>query len=427
MFKNKLKRLCAVTLAGMMVVSVSACSTSKSAEKNSVSKTEQAPEATTEAAKDDTTADYVASGVELPDNFENMIYPIEALMLQNYSKGYPYYANGASEEKSDSFWFSMAALTSLMENESAYGDGIEMDSYYYLKENTSNMYASALYNAYGMGNMEFPEIPDGDKYATYDDGKQMYGFLKGEVSSLVPYITNCVKDGSDYTHSSDGASMYTNRDPRLAAIIGYDGSVYGKNTIYTRISDNTTIDGLNQVKNRSTNTGYYLAKFLDKTLNFGQANVGTVFHLFPMIRLSDILLSYAEAMHHAYGMSADPEGYGLTAIEAIQKIRTRAGFGTNDKFLNGVTDNNFMEKVKQERRIELCFEEHRYFDLRRWMDGNQLREPIIGMKVEENASGLHYTRITVDEARNFKDYMYYHPIPLKVIKESPSIQQNPGW
>ena len=236
-----------------------------------------------------------------------------------------------------------------------------------------------------------------------------------------------MKDGSDYTHSSDGASMYTNRDPRLAAIIGYDGSVYGKNTIYTRISDNTTIDGLNQVKNRSTNTGYYLAKFLDKTLNFGQANVGTVFHLFPMIRLSDILLSYAEAMHHAYGMSADPEGYGLTAIEAIQKIRTRAGFGTNDKFLNGVTDNNFMEKVKQERRIELCFEEHRYFDLRRWMDGNQLREPIIGMKVEENASGLHYTRITVDEARNFKDYMYYHPIPLKVIKESPSIQQNPGW
>lgn len=46
------------------------------------------------------------------------------------------------------------------------------------------------------------EIPDGDKYATYDDGKQMYGFLKGEVSSLVPYITNCVKDGSDYIITS---------------------------------------------------------------------------------------------------------------------------------------------------------------------------------------------------------------------------------
>ncbi len=77
--------------------------------KNNVSKAEQASKATTEAAKDDTTADYVASGVKLPDNFENMIYPIEALMLQNYSKGYPYYANGASEEKSDSFWFSIAS------------------------------------------------------------------------------------------------------------------------------------------------------------------------------------------------------------------------------------------------------------------------------------------------------------------------------
>lgn len=197
MFKNKLKRLCAVVLAGMMVVSVSACSTSKSAKKSTVSKAEQETEATTEAAKD-TTADYVASGVELPDNFENMIYPIEALMVQKYSKGYPYYANGTSEEKSDSFWFSMAVLASLMETESAYGDGIEMDSYYYLKENTSNMYASALYNAYGMGNMEFPEIPDGDKYATYDDGKEMYGFLKGDVNTLAPYITNCTKDGSDY-------------------------------------------------------------------------------------------------------------------------------------------------------------------------------------------------------------------------------------
>lgn len=236
-----------------------------------------------------------------------------------------------------------------------------------------------------------------------------------------------MEDGSDYIQTSDGEGMYSRRDPRLKAVIGYDGSSYGKNTIYTRISDNTTLDGLNQVKNRSTNTGYYLAKFLDRTLNFGQATVGTVFHLFPMIRLSDILLSYAEAMHHAYGMNADPEGYGLTATEAVQKIRLRAGFGANDKFLEGVTDANFMEKVKQERRVELCFEEHRYFDLRRWMDGDQLRQPIVGMKVEEDAAGLHYMRFTVDETRNFKDYMYYHPIPLKVTKESPSIQQNPGW
>lgn len=203
MIKNKLKKFAAVALAGMMVVGVTACSTSKSAaKKNDVTKQEQGTEATTES-KGNTTTDYVASGVVLPDNFDNMIYPIEALMVQKFSKGYAYYTNDTSEDESDSFWFSMAVLTSLMETQSAYGDGVEADSFYYLKENTSNMYASALYNAYGKGDMEFPEIPDGDKYVTYSDDKDMYGFLKGDVGSLVPYITDCTKDGSDYVITAE--------------------------------------------------------------------------------------------------------------------------------------------------------------------------------------------------------------------------------
>lgn len=197
MIKNKLKRVLAVALAGMMVAGVVGCSSSKDAKKNNTAKSEQGTEATTES-KANTTADYVASNVTLPDNFDNMIYPIEALMVQKLSKGYAYYTNDTSEEEADSFWFSMAVLTSLMETESAYGDGVEEDSFYYLKENTTNMYASALYNTYGKGDMEFPEISDGDKYATYDDDKDMYGFLKGDVGSLVPYITDCTKDGSDY-------------------------------------------------------------------------------------------------------------------------------------------------------------------------------------------------------------------------------------
>lgn len=63
-----------------------------------------------------------------------------------------------------------------METESAYGDGVEEDSFYYLKENTTNMYASALYNTYGKDDMEFPEISDGDKYATIRDVKICMGF-----------------------------------------------------------------------------------------------------------------------------------------------------------------------------------------------------------------------------------------------------------
>ena len=125
MIKNKLKRVLAVALAGMMVAGVAGCSSSKDAKKNNTAKSEQGTEATTES-KANTTADYVASDVTLPDNFDNMIYPIEALMVQKLSKGYAYYTNDTSEEEADSFWFSMAVLTSLMETESAYGDGVEV-------------------------------------------------------------------------------------------------------------------------------------------------------------------------------------------------------------------------------------------------------------------------------------------------------------
>ena len=87
MIKNKLKRVLAVALAGMMVAGVAGCSSSKDAKKNNTAKSEQGTEATTES-KANTTADYVASNVTLPDNFDNMIYPIEALMVQKLSKGY---------------------------------------------------------------------------------------------------------------------------------------------------------------------------------------------------------------------------------------------------------------------------------------------------------------------------------------------------
>lgn len=80
MIKNKLKRVLAVALAGMMVAGVAGCSSSKDAKKNNTAKSEQGTEATTES-KANTTADYVASNVTLPDNFDNMIYPIEALSL----------------------------------------------------------------------------------------------------------------------------------------------------------------------------------------------------------------------------------------------------------------------------------------------------------------------------------------------------------
>lgn len=236
-----------------------------------------------------------------------------------------------------------------------------------------------------------------------------------------------LSSGLTYTRGN-AATQYTGRDPRLGVIVGYNGSTYGKmSKISTKTGDGATLDGLNMVMDRSTNTGYYLRKFLDVNVNFKVANPATTFHLFPIIRLADIMLLYAEAMNEAYGPDTDPAGYGLTARTAIQRIRARAGF-TTDQYLTGVvTKEQMLQKIKNERRIELAFEEQRYFDLRRWMEGEKLNRPVTGIRIEDNAGSLAYSYFEVDNQRKFDTKMYLHPIPLTEIKISPRLTQNPGW
>ena len=237
-------------------------------------------------------------------------------------------------------------------------------------------------------------------------------------------------DGSKYTRTSTDVPVYTNRDKRFDMIVGYNGSTYGaRGVIYTKLGNGETSDGLNKQQDRSTNTGYYLKKFLDTNINFSIGTPATTFHLFPIIRLADIYLFYAEAMTQAYGFEVDPKVYGLTAKAAIQKVRTRAGFTTTDKYYDGATDKaTQLQKIYDERRIELCFEESRYFDLRRWMLTDVLKQPIKGMKIDNSVDNvLTYTEITVDDKRTFVDRMYFTPIPLSETKIFTGLQQNPGW
>lgn len=237
-----------------------------------------------------------------------------------------------------------------------------------------------------------------------------------------------LSSGLAYTRGNPG-TQYTGRDPRLNIIVGYNGSTYSKlGKITTKTGDGATLDALNAVTDKSTNTGYYLRKFLDVNVNFKLANPATTFHLFPVIRLGDILLLYAEAMNEAYGPDSDPAGYGLTAKAAVQRVRTRAGFNATDQYLTGVaTKEQMLQKIKDERRIELAFEEQRYFDLRRWMDGEKLNRPVTGIRIEDNAGVLTYSYFEVDDQRRFDAKMYLHPIPLSEIKISPRLTQNPGW
>lgn len=241
----------------------------------------------------------------------------------------------------------------------------------------------------------------------------------------------CNADGSTYVRTNGATPTYTGRDKRFESIIGYNGCTYGiLGKIYTQLGDNETNDGLNKVKDYSTNTGYYLKKFLDTNVNFSKASPITVFHVFPIIRLADIYLMYAEAMTHAYGFEVDPAGYGMTAKAAVQAVRTRAGFSaTTDKYFNDMAPGKegALQKIYNERRIELCFEESRFYDLRRWMKTETLNQPVTGMLINSNAGNLSYTEIIVDAYRKFEEKMYFCPIPRSELRAFPQLTQNPGW
>ncbi len=229
-----------------------------------------------------------------------------------------------------------------------------------------------------------------------------------------------MKDGSPFNPSSP--NPYENRDPRFYSTIVYNGANLGSKLgkVYTQVGDESTIDAIGAQLNLSTITGYYTRKFLDTNIDLRQSPTNTA-HVWPHIRLGDIYLLYAEMMFAAYGATNDPKGYGMTALDAVNKIRQRAGITNN---LTTLTE----EKIRQERRVELAFEEQRYFDVKRWkIDEKELSQPVMGMRITNTNGYLQYTKIQVDGERHFTSKMYLNPVQYTQLIANPAIVQNPGW
>ena len=136
-------------------------------------------------------------------------------------------------------------------------------------------------------------------------------------------------------------------------------------------------------------------------------------------------LAYAEAANEAWGPKG---GETYSAYDVIKAIRKRAGI-TDNAYLDAcATDKDKMrELIRNERRIELCFENHRFYDLRRWkVDMSLLTEPAKGVSIVRAGTGLQYDEIEV-ESRDYKDYMYYGPIPDNETLKYDQLKQNVGW
>lgn len=253
-----------------------------------------------------------------------------------------------------------------------------------------------------------------------------------------------MRNGLPITDSKSGydpKNPYANRDPRLDDDIIYNGATYRRNVIITGSYPNAkgeSFDNINYT-GTSTRTGYYLKKLLRDDVS--PASSGSELkqkHIYPRIRYTELFLAYAEAANDAWGPKADPTGVGFTAYDVIKAIRERAGLATNEVGLPLAEGDVYLEEcagdqikmrdlIRNERRLELCFENKRFWDLRRWQ--MPLNETVRGMFIERDdaTDELTYTIKDVEE-RNFdSSYQWYGPIPKSEMLKWSNLVQNRGW
>ena len=232
--------------------------------------------------------------------------------------------------------------------------------------------------------------------------------------------------GSGY----DAQNPYEGRDPRLAASIVYNGDKMGSAEIITG-TYGTNRDALNRDNGSSTRTGYYMRKWLRSDVNLTPGSVTGHRHYTPRIRYTELFLDYAEAANEVWGPTGKGT-HGYSAKDVIKALRQRAGVGgTDDPYLEQCAANKdkMRELIRNERRLELCFENHRFYDLRRWkVELNKLNETAKGMQIDKLADGtLQFTVLPSVEARKYSDYMYYGPIPFTEMQKYDALEQNKGW
>lgn len=260
-------------------------------------------------------------------------------------------------------------------------------------------------------------------------------------------------DGSSFSweNSTQRADPYSNRDPRFYATILYDGADWKP-----RPSDVIGLDPVSQIQTgyynngggvingidtrsssvenwNGTRTHYYNRKFIDPNpaLPDNQSNFQVL--PWPFIRYTEIVLNYIEAC-----LALGEEG---EARLWLNKIRYRAGMPAIDDAGDALVD-----RYRNERRIELVFEEHRYHDARRWMIpeetvGRGIKSIIVNGTLKSGAtpnvpyrhdkSKYNYTYTVVDnnenERRRWDDKMYFRPILRDEMNRNDKLKQNPGY
>ncbi|MEJ5995131.1 RagB/SusD family nutrient uptake outer membrane protein [Pedobacter sp. Du54] len=240
---------------------------------------------------------------------------------------------------------------------------------------------------------------------------------------------------SDATSGYNENNPYTGRDPRLGFTVLFNSASvqpmissynFKGKPVETFVGGK---DGLNLNVN-ATKTGYYMRKFLSESASWA----GTTTNIrrpWIFFRYAEVLLNYAEALNEAQGPAQLTE-----ILRVVNLIRARPGVAMPALQTTNPSGNGYVEPTKEElrkrihneRRVELAFEEHRFFDVRRWKEGEAIfNAPVTGMRiVPTSATTFTYTRFNV-ENRSFTAKNYLYPISQSELNRAPALKQNPGY
>jgi hypothetical protein len=220
---------------------------------------------------------------------------------------------------------------------------------------------------------------------------------------------------TDPTSGYSAANPYGGRDPRFALTINHNGRSFKSRNIQTYVGG---ADGLNKNIN-ATRTGYYMRKFLSEAATWNQATNTNARRPWVVFRYAEILLNRAEALNEISGPIAE-------VYTRVNAVRARTGIAM-PALPTGLTKEEMRERIKKERRIELCFEGHRFYDVRRWKEGElYFNRPVTGMRITNNSGTLTYERFQV-ENRYFSAKNYWYPFSQNDINRQPALEQNPDY
>lgn len=211
---------------------------------------------------------------------------------------------------------------------------------------------------------------------------------------------------------------YEGLDPRFALTVVKNGDEWPTNGTQKKAIE-TFIGGFNAAPvYGATPTSYYLKKYVDGSCVTTADNQTSRRHTWILFRLGELYLDYAEAVFNATG-SANDATYGLTANEAVNKLRDRSDI----KMPKFTEDGNaWVERYERERLVELAFENHRFWDVRRWKKADQYFKTI---QVATISSSKQLTRSTI--TRQWEEKYYFYPIPQTELKKNDKLTQNTGW